>query len=174
MASSGTVDISQLSRVLLENVEGWEKKVDLALVDGLYEVAKATKHELVKNTATRRRKKGTPLRSSYVVTPSGKMSMGGLAKKRTLHSTEYQLAHLIEDGHKVYNRPNGKFNKAAKKEGPYEIKRTYPKSRKKAISQMPTKTSKYEMWKKAEEYAKKELYEVIVGKLKNLNKVKGV
>lgn len=170
--ANGTIDISKLSQVLMERVNNWDKKVDLVLIDSLYDVAKETKEVLEKNTAAPRRKGKENLRSSYIITPSGKMSYSGRQLNKTLHSTEYRLAHLIEDGHRVYTRrAGGKYDRSAPKLGAFKIKRTYPTDPSLAKSQMPELTSKYEMWKKAEEFAEEELYKKVVERLSDLNKL---
>lgn len=163
------VDISQLSEAINEEIDDWSLKASLTFVDTLHEVAKDTKEKLEENTASPRREDKN-LKNSYLVTPKGKNSRTNAKYTKTLHSSEYRLAHLIESGHKVYTRARGtKYVASAKKNGPLVITKVYPKDRRLAIPQAPDKTSKYEMWKKAREYAEKELYDRLVT---NLQKIK--
>lgn len=171
MATNGTVDISKLAKVLTEKIDNWDREVDKVLSKDLFEVTEEAKEMLVKNTASPRRKGSVNLRESYDYKPKAKSTRNG-KHKRTLFSSEYRLAHLIEDGHKVYRRAAGtKYVIGSPKTGPLVIKRVYPTDPSLAKSQAPLKTSKYEMWKKAEGFAKRELYRKIVNDLKSLNKI---
>lgn len=173
MATSGTVDISQLSKTLNQNLTEWSIAVESKLVDSVYDTAKLSLKYIKKNTAKSRRKGKNAFRNSYLMTPTSKNGTSKDRYKRTIHSSQYQLAHLLEDGHMVYTRERGhKNDPSAPKLGPLTIKRTYPKSRSLATIQKPTKTSKYEMWKKTEEYASKELYDQVVEKINSINKLK--
>lgn len=112
MANIDKVDLSNLGKVLQKELKDYEERVYSAVVETCEEGIKEAKREIekdLKDLRKGRKEDGKHYRSSFVTRKKSDTS-------RFLWNREYQLSHLLEDGHHVYNQYGG----------PYEIHPEYP------------------------------------------------
>lgn len=100
------VDLTGLGDVILQELDEFDKSVHVALVETCDEGIKEAKKNIQKDLKSLM--KGTMedrkhYRSSFITRKQSDLS-------RILWNTQYQLSHLLEDGHYVYNQFGGAYD----------------------------------------------------------------
>lgn len=148
-------DISQFAEVLEQTVQEWGKNVS--------DVAETTVHNMAVG-ARKTIKSATPKnpviregRKHYATCFGIKKDKKSSIITEKVYNTQYQLSHLLEDGHNVYTRLGKKNDPKAVKIGPLKIhNRTFQQG---GVVESSTKTAKFSMWQKGEDYVEKNIVE---------------
>lgn len=105
MANIDKVDLSNLGKVLEKELKDYEERVYSAVVETCEEGIKEAKKEIQKELEDSMKKvaKGAGhYRSSFTTRKKSDTH-------RILWNKKYQLSHLLEDGHYVYNQYGGPY-----------------------------------------------------------------
>lgn len=106
MAKIEYVDLSNLSEKIKKELDNYKKDVYGALVETCEEGIKEAKKEIVRDLDTMQKGKKSELgkhyRSTFTTRKKGDLS-------RILWNKKYQLSHLLENGHFVYNQYGGAY-----------------------------------------------------------------
>lgn len=161
--SKTTVNIDKLAAKINEELKVYGDSVLHEMQLSINLVSRRAKEHITELSP--QRKDGT-FKTSYITKQ--------FDKKNRLHrkvgNREYQLAHLLEDGHKVYTRhPYTKYDRKVKTNGPFKIKHRYTHGPNPKVTSSSL-TSSYSMFKQTAEYASEELYNDMVKRLKKLGR----
>ncbi|MBQ0111921.1 MAG: hypothetical protein KBT03_02215 [Bacteroidales bacterium] len=100
------VDLSSLGDVLRQELDDFNKSVHVAMVETCDEGIKEARKEIIRDLDTLQKGKiedRKHYRSSFTTRKKNDLS-------RILWNKQYQLSHLLEDGHYVYNQYGGSYN----------------------------------------------------------------
>lgn len=172
MSTTGTVDILKIGEAIWDKLEQWDVQVTEQMSQSVLDTCKETKKELKKATPKgSKRMKGENYRDCFTIKPNSSKSKALMT--RTVWNTQYQLSHLLEDGHMVYTRLGKKTDKSAQKIGPLMIKKRSAKNGGTyAVFNDNKHTASYTMWKHGEEFASDYLVDDLKTRLDNKSLIK--
>lgn len=112
MANIDKVDLATLSDAIVKELKEWQGNVEQIMIDTCEESIKEAKKEIVREFDTIKKGKRQDgekrYRSSFTTRKKNNLS-------RILWNKQYQLSHLLEDGHYVYNQYGGAYDIDPKK-----------------------------------------------------------
>ncbi|MBQ0113748.1 MAG: hypothetical protein KBT03_11520 [Bacteroidales bacterium] len=158
-------DISKLDEVLKKELDEWSIQTTIKLSDAVLDTTIEASKEIKKLTPRgAKRRDGKDYRDCFVIKPNRSKSKNLL--ERTLFNEQYQLSHLLEDGHKVYTRNGKKTDPNAVKVGPLDIKKRSAKNGGTyAVFSDSKHTAKYSNWYHTRKLAEEHLVKDIKDKL---------
>ena len=108
-------------------IEKWSIEASIMLSDAVLDTTVQAQKDIKKITPKgAKRWEEKNYRDCFKIKPS--RSRNRNLMDRTLWNSQYQLSHLLEDGHEVYTRLGKKTNPNARKIGPLEIKKRSAKN----------------------------------------------
>lgn len=166
---TGSVTFSRFTREIEDRLKEWKVDIDLVCEDACNATIKNARKHIKEKTRSSGMGVSNRLKDNkaeqYVNCYVTKKPDRNRRFLRALWNKQYQLSHLLEDGHDSYNQFNkiGSKDFDANRPRPYTIKHTkFPSSIGK------THTHSFKLWEETEEWTSESFFRSVKTRLENL------